>query len=147
MDAEVTHGLGAAALTKFVEDIIGDVVLRIVLCREERTAGRISVLDSRGGRVFGGGIFADEVEPDLECGEELIVGAHIPRIGVGATPDSPSWVDARRERGEEVRLICPSVEAQSVVVYDGVAVELLEPVRVGALCPAEVSQSRGFVIG
>ena len=147
LDAEVAHSLGAAALTELVEDVIGDVVLRVALRGEKSSAGGVGVLDGRGGRIFGGGVFADEVEPDLKGREELVVGTHIPRISVGATPDSPSWVDTCGEGGEEVRLVRPSIEAQRVVVNDGIAVELLEPVGVGSLCPAEVGQSGGFVIG
>ena len=45
LDAQITLSAGAAALTELVEDIVGDVVLRIALRGEQCAARRIGVLD------------------------------------------------------------------------------------------------------
>ena len=45
LDTKITLSAGAAALTELVEDIVGDVVLRIALCGEQCAARRIGVLD------------------------------------------------------------------------------------------------------
>ena len=146
LDAEVAEGLGAAALPQFVEDVVGDVVLGIVLVREQCAAGAIGVLDGRGQGVLRGRVLADEVEPELERWQELIVGTDVARIGISSAGDRPAWVDACGEGGEEVRLACPAVEAQGMVVDDAIAVELLEPIGIGVLGSAEVGQTRGLIV-
>ena len=45
LDTQITLSAGAAALTELVEDIVGDVVLRIAFCGEQCAARRIGVLD------------------------------------------------------------------------------------------------------
>ena len=45
LDTQITLSAGASALTELVEDIIGDVVLRIALRGEQCAARRIGVLD------------------------------------------------------------------------------------------------------
>ena len=45
LDTEITLSAGAAALTELIEDIVGDVVLRIALRGEQCAARRIGVLD------------------------------------------------------------------------------------------------------
>ena len=97
LDPKITLSAGAAALTELVEDIVGDVVLRIALCGEQCAARRIGVLDCRGSRLFGGVVLPDDIQPDLQRRQELVVRTHATRVGIGAAADGPPWVDASGE--------------------------------------------------